>query len=164
MKTLLLLRHAKSSWKDSGLTDHDRRLNDRGRRDAPRMGQLLTDENLLPDLILSSTANRARTSAELVAAGSGFDGEIVLDGNLYHALPESYLAVLAELPDNYNRVLVVGHNPGIEQLLIRLTGNHQRFATATLAHVSLDVQRWRELDGRTGAQLIQLWRPKELVD
>ena len=85
MKTLLLLRHAKSSWKESSLTDHDRPLNDRGQRDAARMGQLLTDEDLLPDLILLSTATRARTTAELVAASSGFDGEIRLDGELYHA-------------------------------------------------------------------------------
>ncbi len=76
MKTLLVLRHAKSSWKDSGLADHDRPLNKRGKHDAPRMGTLLAKEDLVPDLIISSSAKRAKSTAEAVAMNCGYDGEI----------------------------------------------------------------------------------------
>jgi len=76
MKTLLILRHAKSSWKNPGLADHNRPLNKRGKRDAPRVGRLLRDKNLTPDLILSSTAKRALDTAEAAAESSGYEGEI----------------------------------------------------------------------------------------
>ena len=83
MKTLLILRHAKSSWKEQDLQDHDRLLNKRGKNDAPRMGKLLKDENLIPDLIMSSTAVRAKKTAELVAKACKYKGKIVLNHSLY---------------------------------------------------------------------------------
>ena len=85
MKTLLLLRHAKSSWKDGDLDDHDRPLNKRGKRDAPRMGQLLRDQDLLPELILTSSARRCRKTAEHVIQSSGYRGETRITGELYEA-------------------------------------------------------------------------------
>ena len=90
MKTLLILRHAKSDWETPDVADHDRPLNGRGKRDAPRMGRLLRDENLVPDLIISSTAKRARKTAKLVAEASGYEGEIRLAETLYLAGPEAY--------------------------------------------------------------------------
>ena len=81
MKTLLVLRHAKSSWNDSALKDHERPLNDRGKRDAPRMGQLLNDHKLTPDLIISSTAKRARKTAKKVADSCGYQGEVTNQHN-----------------------------------------------------------------------------------
>ncbi|MFG0335704.1 MAG: SixA phosphatase family protein, partial [Maioricimonas sp. JB049] len=84
MKTLLLMRHAKSSWADPSKADHDRPLNARGKRDAPRMGQWLLEQNLVPDRIVSSTARRARKTASRVASGCGYTAEIVHERALYH--------------------------------------------------------------------------------
>src|SRR5688572_21006606 len=105
MKTLLLLRHAKSSWKDSDIDDHERPLNKRGKRDAPRMGRLLRDESLLPDLILASSAKRCRKTAEHVLHASGYHGETRITGDLYEANAARLRAVLAGLAESLNRAL-----------------------------------------------------------
>ena len=161
MKTVLILRHAKSSW--SGNTgDHDRPLNNRGRRDAPRIGELLRAEELLPDLILTSTAVRAHTTARLVVEASGFEGSIESLRSLYHGAPEDFIRALRALPDTYDRVLVVAHNPGLEELLEELTGEDEVLPTAALAHVSLPVLRWSQIRANGSGELVNLWRPREL--
>lgn len=162
MKTLLILRHAKSSWSDGGLPDHDRPLNQRGNTDAPRMGRLLRREGLTPELIISSTAERAVATAELVAQASGYENEIRTTRSLYHAGPEAYLEQLRRLPDEYGRVMVVGHNPGIEELVEQLTSAAEMMPTAALAHVELPIEQWLALDETTEGRLIQLWLPRQL--
>jgi phosphohistidine phosphatase len=162
MKTLLILRHAKSSWKDEGLTDHDRPLNKRGKRDAPRMGKLLRESDLAPDLIISSTAKRARKTASKVAKRCEYEGVIELTGELYLAPPQSYLRVLSKVPDQYQRVMVVGHNPGVEELLSMLTGESTPLPTAALAQIELPIEQWQDLDQEVHGQLKDLWLPKEL--
>lgn len=162
MKTLLILRHAKSSWKRPDLDDHDRPLNARGRRDAPRMGALLRRRGLTPDLVVSSTAVRARTTAEQVAEESGYGGQVTLDRRLYLAAPEALVDVVGSLGGGAARVLVVGHNPGLEDLLARLTGAAEALPTAALAQVALPIAAWRELRASTRGRLVALWRPKEL--
>lgn len=117
MKTLLMMRHAKSSWKDASMADQERPLNKRGRRDAPRMGQRLQDAGLFPQSILSSTAERARQTATAVADATGFEGEIHFDATLYAAAPEAYLAALRGVPAETRVALLIGHNPGLEELL-----------------------------------------------
>src|SRR6188474_2183474 len=133
MKILLLLRHAKSSWKDDALDDHDRPLNERGKKEAPKMGQLLLEEHLLPDIILSSDAKRARRTVEKVCEAAGYRGETVLTSELYLANTATYLKALSRLPDQVSRALVVGHNPGMEQLLELLTERYEPMTTAALA-------------------------------
>jgi phosphohistidine phosphatase len=162
MKTLLILRHAKSSWKDESLPDHDRPLNKRGLKDAPRMGELLRREDLLPDLILCSTAQRARKTAELVVEESGYEGELRLSRDLYAFDPGAYLEALVELEDIYERVMLVGHNPAMEELLEALIGEFERMPTAALAQVDLPIGHWGELDDEPEGKLIHIWRPKEL--
>lgn len=162
MKTLLILRHAKSSWSNPVLADHDRPLNKRGKRDAPRMGELLRREEMLPDLIISSTARRARDTAQIVAEHSGCDGQIWLERDLYAAEAEEILGVLATLPDEHTCVMVVGHNPGLEELLEALSGNYERLPTAALAQLYLPIAHWRDLNEETEGELVNLWRPKEL--
>lgn len=162
MKTLLILRHAKSSWKKPGLADQDRPLNKRGKRDAPRMGQLVEQEDLVPDLIITSTAKRARVTAELVAENSGYEGEIQLERSFYMGYPEAYLEVLRQLPDEIQTVMVVGHNPGLEELLEELVMEPERLPTAALARVDLPIQSWQELDDEVVGELVSLWRPREL--
>lgn len=164
MKTLLILRHAKSSWKYDDLSDHDRPLNNRGRRDAPRIGRLLAEIDLLPDLIISSTARRARRTAELVVENSGCDGEILLERDLYAAEPEAYRDALRRLGGDHGRLMVVGHNPGLEDLLEELTGEWERMPTAALAQVELPIEEWGQFDEEVEGRLVGVWRPKELPE
>lgn len=162
MKTLLIMRHAKSSWENSRLSDHERPLNKRGQQDAPQMGRLLKEQDLVPKLIISSTAERALTTAELAALASDFEGEIRTTRRFYHADPETYVAVLREVADQFNRVMIVGHNPGMEMLVDDLTGTGERFTTANIAHVQLPLESWAQLDEDTVGTLVHLWRPKEV--
>lgn len=161
-KTLFVLRHAKSSWKDDSLPDHDRPLNSRGEGDAPRMGAFMQEQGLEPELILTSTARRARRTAALVAENSNFSGEIRQVRDLYHADPEEIVEQLRHVPDEYARVMVVGHNPGLEDLLELLTGDWERLPTAALAQITLPILRWQELDDETEGRLLHLWMPREI--
>lgn len=162
MTSLLILRHAKSSWSNANLTDHERPLNSRGKRDAPRMGELLREKDLIPDLIITSSAERARATADLVAIECQFQGQIEVTSDLYHADPPAYIARLQEVGDRHRRVLVVGHNPGLEELLERLSGEAHRLPTAALAHVEMPLATWQDLSEASRGQLRNLWRPKEL--
>jgi phosphohistidine phosphatase len=167
MKTLLILRHAKSSWKDDTLPDQDRPLNKRGKAEAPRMGRLLRDQDLVPDLILSSDARRARATAEMVAEESRFEGEITFLRELYAAEPEAYLDALATMGGDAACVMVVGHNPGLEELLQELTGEYLPLPTAALAQVNLPLSRWSDINTDLEAagiqgKLVNLWSPKDL--
>ena len=162
MKTLLVLRHAKSSWSDGDLDDHDRPLNGRGLRAAPRMGVLLAEQGLAPDIILPSTAVRARTTAELVSEAAGLSCEIAPTRELYLAAPRVYLSRLAELPEHIRLPMVVGHNPGLEALVERLTGEDLRMPTAALAVVELEGDTWPAAAERASGRLVRHWYPREL--
>jgi len=162
MKTVLILRHAKSSWNDPVVDDHGRRLNKRGEQDAPRMGELLKDEGLTPDHIITSTARRARETAKLVAEAAGYDGEIVRDKGLYEAPPEAYTRVIRALDENIQSVMLVGHNPTSEHLVSVAAGRPERMPTAALAHLTLAVESWKDADLSTDVELVHVWRPKEL--
>lgn len=164
MKTLLVLRHAKSSWNDSALGDHDRPLNTRGQRDAPRMGELVRGQRLTPDVIISSDAVRALLTAEAVAEAAGYEGEIVLDPLLYLADPDDILEVLRTVGErDAGIVMIVGHNPGLEELVAQLTGEQHDLPTAALAQIVLSIDRWRDLNASTRGTLVGLWRAKELA-
>jgi len=161
MKTLLILRHAKSSQKKP-VDDHDRPLNKRGKSDAPRMGKVLREAGLQPDLIISSTATRARTTAEKVAQHSGYPGVVELSNDLYLAGPESYRRVLRDVSDAHESVLLVGHNPGLEMFLEALTGQDEILPTAALAHVRVEIEHWGELDESARGEVAAVWRPRLL--
>ena len=162
MRTLLVLRHAKSSWKHPKLSDHDRPLNKRGQRDAPQIGRLLRQQRLSPGAIISSTAKRARRTAEEVARSSTFDGAIQFDPRLYLADPATILDVVRRADPDTRRVMVVAHNPGLEELIRRLTDEDGPLPTAGLAQIRLSIDTWRDLRGSTRGRLVRLWRPKEL--
>jgi phosphohistidine phosphatase len=161
MKTLLLLRHAKSSWKKSDMPDHERPLNKRGKKEAPKVGAYLKDNGLVPDLILTSTARRAHATADAVAEASGFEGEVELYQDLYMSDTASYLDILRCMPDNANRVLVVGHNPDVEDLITLLTELKEHMTTAALAVITLPITRWEELNEATDGRLQNLWVPRD---
>ncbi len=161
MKTLLLLRHAKSSWKKSDLPDHERPLNRRGKKEAPKVGVYLKENGLVPDLILSSTAKRAHDTAEAVAEACGFEGQVELYQDLYMSDTASYLDILRCMPDKAGRVLVVGHNPDVEELLTLLTEVNEHLTTSALAIITLPISNWEELNEATDGRLQNLWVPRE---
>jgi phosphohistidine phosphatase len=163
MKTLLVLRHAKSSWSDSALDDHERPLSKRGRRDGPRMGQLVRESGLIPDLVVSSDAVRARLTAEAVVEAARYAGELLLDQRLYMASAADILALLRKMPERAETVMIVGHNPGLEELVAQLTGQRQDLPTAALAQIVLPIDQWSELGRSTRGTLLGHWRPKELT-
>jgi len=163
MKTLLILRHAKSSWDNPALDDHERPLNERGRRDAPRMGELVREYGLIPDVVLSSDAVRARLTAEAVVEAARYAGEILLDPHLYMAGPADILSLLPSVRENAETVMIVGHNPGLEQLVEQLTGKRHDLPTATLVQIGLPIDQWRDLRPLTRGTLVGLWRPEELT-
>lgn len=162
MKTVLLLRHAKSSWDNPALDDHERPLNKRGLKVAPRMGQLIADEGLKPDVIVSSTAVRAATTAEVVAEECGYEGEIYFMDDLYLAPPSAYLCLLRDLPEEYESALLVGHNPGISELVFSMCRERVDMPTAALAHAQSGNESWKQFEQESEADLVNFWRPKEL--
>jgi phosphohistidine phosphatase len=162
MLRLLILRHAKSSWADGPADDWERPLNDRGERDAPRVGTLLRQLSLLPDLIVTSDAVRAETTARAVAGAAEYLGKIVLAPELYHASPDAIIDVIRAFPETARSVMVVAHNPGLQDLVVQLTGESVELQTATLVHVELPVEHWREVTLSQRADLVDIWRPGDM--
>ena len=151
MKTLLILRHAKAVPKDQSLSDHDRPLDKLGEDDALHMGKLIKDKHIIPSNIISSTATRAKTTAELVAKGCSYQGDIVLDQSLYEAKPKDYLAILETLSDKYSSVLIVGHNPTVEDTIQMLTDSSDVMAipSCALAYIVLPIENWSDFSSKS---------------
>jgi phosphohistidine phosphatase len=127
------------------------------------MGEVIRDEKLTPDVIISSDAVRASATAEAVARAAGYAGEIMLEPLLYLASGDSILEVLRSVTDvAAATVMIVGHNPGLEALVAHLTGEQPDLPTATLVQIDLPIDRWSDLAASTRGTLIALWRPKEL--
>jgi phosphohistidine phosphatase len=162
MKTLLLMRHAKSSWDHPDLDDHERPLNKRGQHDAPRMGELLEAEDLLPDLILVSSAARAQETMRLLVEACGYDGPVETHHDLYYSDVDAYLRILQHLPETVTRPLLIGHNPDVDELLRMLTGVGRHMPTAALALIELPKNTWGELVSDKMGQLRRLWEPREV--
>lgn len=163
-KQLLIMRHAKSSWKETGKTDFERCLNKRGRRVAPLMGQHAAEQGVQPDKIISSSAARAQETTELFAEGCGIDSaDIQYVKYLYHAPAEEYLDALERYDgENVNTLMFVGHNPGLESLIYQLGKCHETVPTATLAHFDLGSDSWLSIRKPFKAKLVSVWRPKEI--
>ncbi|MEA2175588.1 MAG: phosphohistidine phosphatase [Blastocatellia bacterium] len=162
MKTLLLLRHAKSSWKEPQQRDFDRPLNKRGLKAARLMGRFLRKQKIQPDLLLSSPAERARQTSSLVIESAGLVAELRYDERIYEASASSLLEIISQIEARANSVLLIGHNPGFEELLLMLTGDVQHMPTAAFACITLDIERWTKVREKTGS-LAWLVKPKELV-
>ena len=147
MRDLLLLRHAKSSWKDSDLADFERPLNERGRKAAALLGLYIARENVGIDLIISSPAVRARQTIELVLRSAKRSVELRFDQLIYEASPTRLLEIISQIEDERQSVLLVGHNPGMEDLLALLVGGEQHMATASLASVLVHSKKWDKVAG-----------------
>ncbi len=164
MKTLLLLRHAKSSWKEAGKRDFDRPLNERGRRAAPLMGEHLRKLQLAPALILCSPAERARQTAALFDEAAALPPELLnYDERIYEASVEQLLEVVSGVGASVNPLLLVGHNPGMEELIRRLTNESAQMRTATLARIELDTNDWSNVREARGTLAFTI-SPKDLEE
>jgi len=166
VKQLILFRHAKSSW-DDDVADVDRPLAGRGERDAPRMGKRLDARHARPDLIIASHATRAQSTAELVAKALGIKRkEIKIENALYLASPDDILGVVRGLDDSLSCVLVVGHNPGLTELVNRLLPELalDNLPTSGAVAIELSTTTWRNA-ATAGAKLAYYDYPKnpELV-
>lgn len=160
MKTLYVLRHAKSSWDDKDLADFDRPLNERGKVAAPFMGRVMRDNALAPRLILSSPAVRARETARLVKEAAGLDAEIKHNERIYEASPQTLKHVASSIDDRFESAMLVGHNPGMEGFVHFLTGEQQSMPTASLAVIDLDIAGWDQIGKGTG-KLRRIIRPRD---
>lgn len=162
MKTLLLMRHGKSSWKNDSLSDHERPLKKRGRRDVKRIAEEIDKHDLYPHIILSSSAVRAKETVEVFVDTLQYENDIIYLDELYMAEPEDIIEVLSGLSDDDNTVLVVGHNPGLEAYLQIIDGEIESLPTAGLGHLVLVLDSWQDITLDTMGELISLWTPKEL--
>ena len=161
VKRLWLLRHAKSSWDDPGLADHDRPLAPRGRKAAKRIRRWAAANEVRPDLVLCSTALRARATLELVSGAFGTP-DVKLEGGVYHAWAEDLLERLRVVPSDVRELLVIGHNPGLENLVALLAPpGPGAFPTGALAELRLAVDEWRDVRAGCG-ELEQLVLPRSL--
>lgn len=146
MKTLTLVRHAKSAWSDPSSSDQDRPLNERGLRDVATMGQRLAQRGARPDVLLASSATRALTTAEHLAKALGVKRKaIVVDDRLYAARESDLLAVIAELGDAPQRVMLVAHNPGLSDLAHRYAAEIVHLPTCAVAEFTFAVAAWGEI-------------------
>jgi phosphohistidine phosphatase len=165
-RTLVIVRHSKSSW-DFDVDDHERPLSARGRRDAEALGQLLSQRSLLPELVLCSTATRTRQTWEYAKAGGATSGEIRYAREIYHAWVPELLSMIREIPDQIHTLLVLGHAPGIpdlvEHICVRTESSDwiqmdNKFPTSALAIVSVPGS-WSEL-GKDRAELDSFLVPR----
>ena len=162
MRTLYLLRHAKSSWKDASLSDFERPLKRRGREAAQLVGERLAQEKLKNPVLICSPAVRTRETAELVLKSSKLRVEERWDERIYEASLRDLRQVVTEIPDDKKVVILVGHNPGFEELLAFLTGESRRMPTAALAKIEFEVS-WKDIEARSG-KLDWFTTPKALSE
>jgi len=162
MRTLYLLRHAKSSWADESMQDFDRPLANRGREACATIGEFIKEKGIDFDLVLVSTAVRTRETIELVKERAEFRIEVRYDERIYEATTSQLLEVISQVDDDRESVLLVGHNPGIEELLALLTGQHVQVTTATFAKININAPKWSAELGNNGT-LDWIVRPKELA-
>jgi phosphohistidine phosphatase len=145
MKTLFLLRHAKSSWKDQAMADFERPLNDRGRKAAELVGNFIAKQNITIDLVISSPAVRARQTIDLVLKTAKRSPELRFDQRIYEATPTRLIEITSQIEDDRKSVMLVGHNPGMEELLTLLVGVEQHMPTASLAKVVVSAKKWDKI-------------------
>ena len=159
MKNLLIMRHAKSSWKDSNLADHERPLKKRGLKDAAEVGKILKRKGLVPDKILSSDAVRAADTATVVADKCGYKNEIEFTDRLYMAESSAIIDLIHSQQNSVKTLLLVGHNPGMEALVQLLSRKIESLATANVVFFQVDVKSWKDLTLESKVKLKNFWKP-----
>ena len=158
----MLLRHAKSDWDAGARDDHSRPLSSRGVRSAERMGEVLRDLDLVPDIVVSSTAVRARSTAELARISGGWNSRLILDGGLYGASVAESLGVAATHGALHQRVMLVGHEPTWSMLVRHVTGASAEILTATCAVMAMHTDHWEDVP-RSSGSLVTLLQARNFL-
>lgn len=156
MKKLYLIRHAKSSWEDHLLSDFDRPLSDRGKKDAPTMGDILKEKKIKPDLIISSPARRAFKTAKIFSEILDYPiNDIIQNQSIYEATTRDLMAIINDIDDKANTVLMFGHNPGFTVLSNLLTNKYiDNMPTSSVAGIEFDINSWKEVDVGIGKSIL----------
>lgn len=163
MKTLFLLRHAKSEWSDPDARDFDRALNPRGIKAAGKIGSYMRREGLRPSLVLCSPAERARQTAAIALRAAGSTAEVRYDVRIYEASVSTLIEVVSQVEERVDELMLVGHNPSLEGLLLSLAGHAARLPTAALVQLSLDIDKWTKV-GENCGRMVRLVKAKSLED
>jgi phosphohistidine phosphatase len=163
MRTLYLLRHAKSSWKDASLADFERPLKGRGRDAAEAMGRFLASKKISISVLISSPSVRTRETVDILLKHARLQVEPLFDQRIYEASLATLVQVVSEIPGDKKTAMLVGHNPGMEELLAFLTHEARHMPTCALARISLDGVSWKEV-GRGAGKLEWFVTPKDLAD
>lgn len=161
MLTLYLLRHAKSSWDDATKQDFERPLANRGRKACATIAEFIQEKGIDFNLVLVSTAVRTRETIELIKERAKFRGEVRFDERIYEATVSQLLEIISQIDNDRHTVLLVGHNPGIEELLALLTGKQEHVTTANFAKIKLKATKWSANLANKGT-LEWIVRPKEI--
>jgi phosphohistidine phosphatase len=163
MKTLYVVRHAKSSWDDTHVSDFERPLNHRGSRDAPRMGRFLAEQGIRPDRLVSSPALRALTTARAIADALGYPvNDIDEEPALYDASADAVVNIVRGFADAWSSAMIFGHNPGFTSFVNTLTqSNLGNVPTCAVAKIRVQSDRWSQL-GESPASLVEFYIPKEI--
>ena len=164
MRRLLLMRHAKSDWSADYAIDHDRPLNERGVRSARAIGKVLSEDHKVPDLVVTSSAVRARTTAQLAAEAGEWGSEIVIDSRLYGSGADAAVQVAAESGSgSVEALMLVGHQPTWSVLVSMLSGERVEMKTATVAVLQFDLSDWSNLPGATGT-VEKVYHPRDHLE
>lgn len=157
------MRHAKSSWDNSEYSDFEQPLNEFGLKVAPFMGNIIYQYGFQPDLIVSSPAKRAKQTAVLIKAVAEVKSEIEFREELYGARPTAFLEVSSNIDDIHKSILLIGHNPELENFIHKLTGEQQTMATGAIAVINLNIEKWAEISSDCG-KLELVIRPQDLME
>jgi phosphohistidine phosphatase len=161
MKQLYIIRHAKSSWKEISLDDFERPLNKRGKTDAPFMGTKLKEKNVMPDLVLSSPALRAKTTAQIIAKKIEFKKEIVLNEDIYESSVSELHKIVSEIDDKNRVVFLFGHNPSLNMLAQHYLNFNENIPTCGIVKIEFDCDSWSDINAKN-ARLISFDYPKKV--
>jgi len=160
IKTLYIIRHAKSSWKDLALDDFERPLNKRGKRDAPVMGERLAKNQVMPDIILSSPAKRAKMSAKIIANKVHYDKKIIFKQEIYEADQQTLQKIVNNIDDRYDTAFLVGHNPGLNELAEYYVNYEENLPTCGIIGIAFTCNHWKESNAEN-ARLLSVDYPKK---
>ena len=146
MKTLYLLRHSKSDKDQPNLADHDRPLNDKGLKDAAQVGKMMIEKGVKPDVILCSSAKRAADTAQLASKAAGYQGKIQTNRKLYKASQDTFLDIIQSTPQDIQALMLVGHNPELEDLVFNLTSKAVEIPTSGLIGFEFPIASWKDIN------------------
>jgi phosphohistidine phosphatase len=160
VKKVYIIRHAKSSWKDETLDDFERTLNKRGKSNAVMMGSLLKEKNIMPDIILSSPAKRAKITAEIIAKKVDYLKDIVFDDGVYESTQSKLHKILTKVDDKNGILFLVGHNPSLNMLVEGYVELNENIPTCGVVEIEFECDKWADIDAKN-AKLISFDYPKK---